>query len=80
MCVIAEIVLIFGVKSPSMQNCASLCAQPYTNGAATLLLIFVLIHLLPTHFFIYSFYIIPRRFYVAQDDDLKLTDDIGRID
>ena len=60
--VIAEIILIFGVKNPGLNDCANLCAQPYTNPAALLLLVFIIIHLVPTHFFIYSFYIIPRRF------------------
>ena len=79
-CVIAEIVLIFGVKSPSLHNCASLCAQPQTNGAAALLLSFVVIHLIPTHFFIYSFYIIPRRFNASHDEDnILLTGEAGRI-
>lgn len=65
MLVIVEIILIFGVNKEGVQNCANLCAKPYTNTAATLLWVFSIIHLMPTHFFIYSFYIIPRRFYAG---------------
>jgi len=75
MSIIAEMVLIFGVKSPVVQHCAILCAQPYTNAAASLLWIFHVIHLVPTHFFLYSFYIIPRRFNASQTaEDMQLTE------
>ena len=78
--VIAEIILIFGVKNPGLNDCANLCAQPYTNSAAFLLLVFIIIHLVPTHFFIYSFYIIPRRFNASQAEDILITSEVGRID
>ena len=72
MLVLVELILVFAIKNPAMANCARLCAQPYTNGAAILLFILVFIHLFPTHFFLYSFYIIPRRFYASNTDDMKL--------
>ena len=74
MLVIVEMILIFGVNKPGVHDCASLCAKPYTNSAAALLWVFSVIHLMPTHFFIYSFYIIPRRFYAVQAEDMKLED------
>jgi len=40
---------------------------------------FALINLTPTHFFIYSFYIIPRRFYASEADDMKLLEDANGI-
>ena len=39
-----------------------------------MLLTFAIIHLVPTHFFLYSFYIIPRRFYATEDRDMRLND------
>ncbi len=71
--------LLFLVQSPSVSNCATLCAHPLSNGAAIMLWVFAWINLTPTHLFLYSFYIIPRRFYAASGaDDMKL-DDSNRI-
>ena len=51
------------------------CAQPYTNAAAALLWLFLVIHLVPTHIFIYSFYIIPRKFNARhQTDEVELNE------
>ena len=77
MLVVVEIALFFGVKSPGLQDCANLCAQPYTNSAAVLLFAFTVIQLVPTHLFLYSFYIIPRKFHATHEEDMVLVNDLG---
>lgn len=79
MLIIVQMSLLFAVDSPNVANCASLCAHPLSNGAAIMLWVFAWINLTPTHLFLYSFYIIPRRFYASSGaDDMKL-DDSNRI-
>ena len=72
--VIVEIILTFFFHHRSVQNCAILCAKPYTNAAASLLWAISIIYLVPTHFFIYSFYIIPRRFNATMAERMSLTE------
>ena len=79
MLVLVELALLFGIKNQALQNCAMLCANPYTNGASLLLALLDLIHLVPTHLFLHSFYIIPRRFYATEDEDLMLVGDVGTL-
>jgi len=81
MLVIAELVTLFGIKDPTFNNCARLCAQPYSNGASIYLLVLSICHLVPSHLFLYSFYIIPRRFYAsAESEDMKLVKDLGTLE
>ena len=75
MLVIVELVILFVVKNPAVANCAKLCAMPKTNAAAFFLFFLALCHLIPTHLFLYSFYIIPRRYYATMDEDLELSTD-----
>ena len=74
--VFVELILLFGMKNPDVANCAQLCAHPSTNGMAGLLLFFSVCHLLPTHLFLYSFYIIPRRFNATSDQAVDLIRDV----
>lgn len=81
MLVIAELFTLFGVKDPAFTNCARFCAQPYSNGASIYLLVLSICHLVPSHLFLYSFYIIPRRFYAsAESEDMKLVKDLKSLD
>ena len=75
MLVIVELCLLFGMRGPEVANCVRLCAQPYSEGAAALLFSLAMIHLVPTHLFLYSFYIIPRRFYATEDEHVELASD-----
>ena len=77
MLVILELIILFATKDEGFGNCSRLCAQPYSNGASVYLLMLAICHLVPTHLFLYSFYIIPRRFYVSEDsEDVKVINDI----
>lgn len=75
MLVIVELVILFGVKNSHVANCARACAYPNTDGAAVFLFAISLCHLLPTHLFIISFVIIPRRFLESDDEGISLTND-----
>ena len=79
MLVIIELIILFAVKNPALANCAKLCAMPKTNAAAFFLLFLTLCHLIPTHLFLYSFYVIPRRFYATSDEDLELQTDVRML-
>ena len=46
--------------------------MPNGNGAALLLFCIMICHMVPTHLFLYSFYFIPRKFYAAQDENIKM--------
>ena len=75
MLIIVQMSLLFLVQSASVSNCATLCAHPLSNGAAIMLWVFAWINLTPTHLFLYSFWIIPRRFYASSTaDDMRLDD------
>lgn len=73
--VIVELIVLFMVTNPALANCAKLCAMPMTNAAATYLFFISFCHLFPTHLFLYSFFIIPRRFYATREEDLMLASD-----
>ena len=73
MLVFVELTLAFAVKNNHVGNCVETCANPHANGAAMLLLSFAVCQLVPTHFFLISFYIIPRKFIATVDDDIDLT-------
>ena len=75
MLVIVELVTLFGVQNRAIANCAKLCAQPTTNASAGYLFFLAFCHLVPTHLFLYSFYVIPRKFYATVAEDLKLSTD-----
>lgn len=72
MLVLVELALLFGIKNQKISNCAKLCSVPQGNGAALLLLVIMICHMVPTHFFLYSFYIIPRKFYATEDENIKI--------
>ena len=44
-----------------------------------MLLVLCICHLVPTHLFLYSFYIIPRRFYASSSEDMSLENEQGRL-
>ena len=75
MLVIVELVILFGLSNRHVVNCARLCANPNTNAAAFFLLALAFCHLLPTHLFLISFVIIPRRFNTTGDEEIQLTSD-----
>ena len=79
MLVLVELVLIFGVSNEALTNCAEQCPTPYSNGAAAFLLVFAVFHLIPTHLYLYIFYIIPRRFNATSDEDLGLVNDTNQL-
>ena len=79
MLVVVELALLFGIKNPAMANCAKLCAQPNSNAAALLLFTLMVIHLIPTHLFLYSFYLLPRRFFATREKDVQLVGDAGLL-
>ena len=49
--------------------------MPETNAAAFYLLFLAIVHLVPTHMFLYGFFFLPRKFYATSDEDLKLSTD-----
>ena len=79
MLVFAELIITFGVANHAIENCVEVCANPYNNGASMLLLSFAICQLVPTHFFLISFYIISRRFNATVDDDIELANEVSNL-
>ena len=75
MFVFIELILLFGVKNPRMGNCVNICASPYSNWASLLMITIATCRLVPTHLFLISFYIIPRRFNAGSDKEISLLND-----
>ena len=76
--ILGEMIYLILFMSDKFSTCSALCAQPYDEKAAIVLLILSICHLLPAQMNIVSFYFIPRRFEVAiygnVVDDIKLSD------
>ena len=68
-----ELAIVVNISHSDTATCASLCAEPATNGAAWLLLTIDLCHILPMEMFLVVFYLIPRRYYISGEEvDIKL--------
>ena len=79
MLVVIELIVLFGTTTDSLATCSG-CAMPNTNGSALYLFMLTICHLVPTHLFLYSFYIIPRRFNVATEaENMSLVNDPGAL-
>ena len=77
--VIFELIVLFLLTNPAVVKCSKLCAMPETNAAAFYLFFLAIVHLFPTHMFLYGFFLIPRKFYATSDEDLKLSTDMQML-
>ena len=60
---------LFLSKKQKYSSCGGMCAQPYDQKAAAILLLLGLCNILPIELNIVSFYFIPRRFQVVSGED-----------
>lgn len=62
--ILSEMAYLFLFMKEKYEACGGMCAQPYDQKAAAILLLLGLCHILPVELNIVSFYFIPRRFQV----------------
>ena len=60
---------LFLSKKKKYSSCGGMCAQPYDQKAAAILLLLGLCNILPIELNIVSFYFIPRRHQVVSGED-----------
>jgi len=67
--VCCEICLLFLTSNNHMTDCQNTCMAPNSASASLIIMSLHLARFLPTELFLISFWVIPKRFYAADEDE-----------